>query len=73
MIVAFVMAMAVRYHIDHFKKQVPGASAQLVIGAAAGSVIYAVIILLTEAKLVRELLDLVRSRNSTLVATATSG
>ncbi len=62
MITALIMALMVRFMLDHLKAELPSAVLQVVVGSVAGGIIYAVLVLLTEGALVRKLLQLVRSR-----------
>lgn len=60
MLAAAVMAVVVRYALDHYLAQHVHAVLQVGLGIALGGVIYAVLILLTERPLLRKLLELVR-------------
>jgi succinoglycan exporter len=62
MITALIMALIVRFMLDHLKAELPSAVLQVVVGSVAGGIIYVVLVLLTEGALVRKLLQLVRSR-----------
>ena len=62
MIAALVMAVAVRYLLHLLAERVPNATLQVLIGAAVGGVIYAVLILLTERALLGKILGMVKSR-----------
>lgn len=62
MIAALLMALVVRFLLEHFGAHVPNAVLQLIAGTAIGSVIYTVLILLTERSLLRRLLDMARAR-----------
>jgi len=65
MVTSIVMAVAVRLLIDRIRDSVPGALWQVAIGAAAGALIYAVLVLLTERDLMRKLLQAARQRRAT--------
>lgn len=65
MFTAIVMALVVRFLLDHFGHLVPNPAAQVVIGAAIGSVVYGGLILLTERPLLRKLMQLARKRPPT--------
>ncbi len=56
------MAGAVRYLLHVLAERVPNATLQVLIGAAVGGVIYAVLILLTERALLGKILGMVKSR-----------
>lgn len=73
MLTAFVMALIVRYLIEMIKPSVPGAILQIAVGGIVGAVIYAVLIALTEAQLLRKLVELVRSRKRVVAAPASAG
>jgi succinoglycan exporter len=62
MIAALVMAVAVRYLLHLLAERVPNATLQVLIGAAVGGLIYAVLILLTERALLGKILGMVKSR-----------
>ncbi|MDR6758017.1 succinoglycan exporter [Mycoplana sp. BE70] len=62
MFTAIIMALIVRYLLDHFGPLVPNAAAQVVLGAAVGSAIYGGLILLTERPLLTKLVQLARKR-----------
>ena len=69
MIAAFVMAVAVRYLLHLLADRVPNATLQVLIGAAVGGAIYAILILLTERALLRKILGMVKSRRMPNAAT----
>ncbi|TCL71116.1 lipopolysaccharide biosynthesis protein [Rhizobium sp. BK251] len=73
MITALVMALIVRYMLDHIKDSLPNAVAQVLVGSLVGGAIYVVFVLLTEAQLVRKILELVRARRAPKTAPATTG
>jgi succinoglycan exporter len=56
------MAVAVRYLLHLLAERVPNATLQVLIGAAVGGLIYAVLILLTERALLGKILGMVKSR-----------
>jgi succinoglycan exporter len=60
MLTAAVMAVVVRYALDHYLAQHVHAVLQVGLGIALGGVIFTVLILLTERPLLRKLLELVR-------------
>jgi len=62
MIIAFIMAIIVRFMLDHLKTAMPNAVVQIIVGSVVGGVIYLAFVLLTERALVRKVLQLVRSR-----------
>lgn len=69
MIAAIIMAVAVRFLIDHIKTGLPGGASanaiwQVLVGAAAGAAIYGVLLLLTERDLLRKLVELIRQRKA---------
>jgi succinoglycan exporter len=69
MFASVIMAVAVRFLLDHVKSDLPGglwwnAVVQVGVGALAGAVIYAALLLLTERQLLRKLLELVRQRKA---------
>lgn len=71
MIAAFVMAVAVRYLLHLLADRIPNATLQVLIGAAVGGAIYAILILLTERALLGKILGMVKSRR--MPNTATQG
>jgi succinoglycan exporter len=69
MIASVIMAMAVRFLLEHVKAGLPGgvwwnAVAQVAVGAAAGAAIYGLLLLVTERDLLRKLLELVQERKA---------
>ncbi|ANH07716.1 lipopolysaccharide biosynthesis protein [Shinella sp. HZN7] len=60
MLTAVLMALAVRYALDHVLAPRLPAALQLAAGIALGGVLYGVLVLLTERPLLRKLLDLAR-------------
>ncbi|RUM98354.1 lipopolysaccharide biosynthesis protein [Pseudaminobacter arsenicus] len=62
MVTAVIMALAVRFLLDHIKHDLPGAAMQVIVGSLAGGLIYAVLFVLTERALLRKLLQLARDR-----------
>ncbi|QND45138.1 lipopolysaccharide biosynthesis protein (plasmid) [Rhizobium lusitanum] len=62
MITALIMALIVRFMLDHLKVAMPSAVLQIVVGSVVGGAIYLAFVLLTERALVRKILELVRSR-----------
>ncbi len=69
MIASVIMAVAVRFLLDHVKADLPGgvwgnAVSQVAVGAVAGTVIYCLLLLLTERDLLRKLLELLRQRKA---------
>lgn len=69
MIAAIIMAVAVRFLIDHIKTGLPGGASanaiwQVLVGAAAGAAIYGVLLLLTERDLLRKLVELIHQRKA---------
>lgn len=60
MVSAAVMAVVVRYALDHHLASAVHPVMQLVLGTALGAVLYAVLALLTERPLIRKLLELAR-------------
>lgn len=64
MISAFVMAICVRLLLDALSGRIQNPVIELLIGAAFGGVLYAVILLLTERTLLWKLLSLVSARRS---------
>lgn len=62
MVTAVIMALAVRFLLDHIKHDLPGAAMQVIVGSLAGGLIYAVLFVLTERALLRKLLQLARER-----------
>lgn len=71
MIAALIMAVAVRYLLHALSGHIPSATLQVLVGAAAGGVIYGVLILLTERALLGKILGMVKSRR--MRDTATQG
>ena len=72
MITALVMAVAVRFLLDHIRDEVPSAFWQVVICGIAGGFLYAALVLLTERELLRKLMQLLRARG-TSAANAEAG
>jgi succinoglycan exporter len=75
MVLSVAMAVAVRFLLDHVRMDLPqtpllNATWQVAIGAAAGAVIYGVLLLLTERDLLWKLLELVRQRRTQPAGTA---
>jgi succinoglycan exporter len=68
MLTAALMALAVRYALDHYLAPHFHPVLQVAIGIALGGVIYAVLTLLTERPLLRKLLDMVRHPRASAVA-----
>jgi succinoglycan exporter len=69
MIAAVIMAVGVRFLLDHVKGDLPGgmwtnAMWQVAVGAAAGAIVYGVLLLLTERSLLKKLLELIRQRRA---------
>jgi succinoglycan exporter len=62
MIAALVMAVSVRYLLHVLAERIPSATLQVLVGAAVGGIIYAVLILLTERALLGKILGMVKSR-----------
>lgn len=62
MVTAVIMAISVRFLLDHIKQDLPGAAMQVVVGSLAGGLIYALLFVLTERALARKLLQLIRER-----------
>jgi succinoglycan exporter len=60
MLMAALMALAVRYALEHYLAQRLPATLQLVAGIALGGVLYGGLVLLTERPLLRKLIDLAR-------------
>jgi succinoglycan exporter len=65
------MAVAVRYLLHLLADRIPNATLQVLIGAAVGGAIYAILILLTERALLGKILGMVKSRR--MPNTATQG
>jgi succinoglycan exporter len=61
MITALIMALIVRFMLDHLKVAMPNAVLQIIVGSVVGGAIYLAFVLLTERALVRKVLQLVRS------------
>jgi succinoglycan exporter len=64
-----VMAVAVRFLLDHVKADLPqgpwaNAVSQVAVGAVAGAAVYAVLLLLTERHLLKKLLDLLNQHRA---------
>jgi len=68
MLTAALMALAVRYALDHYLAPHFHPVLQVAIGIALGGLIYAVLTLLTERPLLRKLLDMVRRPRASAVA-----
>ncbi|MCR6498287.1 lipopolysaccharide biosynthesis protein [Shinella sp. CPCC 101442] len=68
MLTAALMALAVRYALDHYLAQHFHPALQVVLGIALGGLIYAVFTLLTERPLLKKLVDLVRRPKAAVVA-----
>ena len=71
LIASIVMAVAVRFLLDHIKADLPhglwsNAVSQVAVGALAGAVIYGVLLLLTERDLLKKLRELLRQRRARL-------
>ncbi|MGB3388001.1 MAG: lipopolysaccharide biosynthesis protein [Pseudaminobacter sp.] len=64
MVTAVIMALAVRFLLDHIKHDLPGAAMQVIVGSVAGGLIYALLFLATERALVKKLLQLTRERRA---------
>jgi succinoglycan exporter len=58
------MAVAVRFLLERFGAELPGAAIQVLAGSIAGALIYAVLFGLTERALLRKLLRLLRERRA---------
>jgi succinoglycan exporter len=69
---AFAMAVAVRFLVERLRDSDFGPIAQIAIGGAAGAIIYAVLILLTERALVRDLFGMVARLRGGAQASPTS-
>ena len=72
MITALVMAVAVRFLLDHIRDEVPSALWQVAICGIVGGFLYAALVLLTERELLRKLMQLLRARG-TSAANAEAG
>jgi succinoglycan exporter len=71
LLASIVMAVMVRFLLDHSKAGLPhgpwlNAVSQVAIGALAGAAIYGVLLLLTERDLLKKLLGLLRQRRARL-------
>lgn len=71
LLASIVMAVTVRFLLDHIKTGLPhgpwlNAISQVAAGAVAGAAIYGVLLLLTERDLLRKLLGLLRQRRARL-------
>ena len=64
MVTAIVMAVAVRFLLDHIRHDLPGAATQVLVGGLAGGILYALLFLLTERTLLRKLLQVARDRRA---------
>jgi len=64
MVTAIVMAVAVRFLLDHIRHDLPGAATQVLVGGLAGGILYALLFLLTERALLRKLLQVARDRRA---------
>ncbi|MDI7862059.1 lipopolysaccharide biosynthesis protein [Rhizobiaceae bacterium n13] len=62
MMTALVMAVALRYLLDHYGSHIPSPIMQIGVGAIAGGMIYAVLVLLTERPLLGKLIGLFLKR-----------
>jgi len=67
MIASLIMAVSVRWLLDRMKDDLPGglwwnAASQVMVGIAAGAVLYGLLLFLMERGLLRKLLELVRQR-----------
>jgi succinoglycan exporter len=67
MVTAIIMAVAVRFLLERFGAELPGAAMQVLAGSLAGTLIYAVLFGLTERALLRKLLRLLRERRAVSV------
>jgi len=68
MIASIIMAVAVRFLLDHVRAGLPGglwwnALSQVAVGAVVGAAIYGILLVLTERELLRKLLELWQRRN----------
>ena len=71
LIASIVMAVAVRFMLEHIKTDLPqgvwlNAVSQVAVGAVAGAAIYGVLLLLTERDLLKKLRELLRQRRARL-------
>jgi succinoglycan exporter len=73
MITALIMAVAVRFLLDHIRDDLPSAVLQVVVCGLAGGVIYTVLVLLTERELLRKLLQLLRERRTPAASAGVGG
>ncbi|GGD24073.1 lipopolysaccharide biosynthesis protein [Aureimonas glaciei] len=64
MLVAVVMAIAVRFLLDQVKADIPSDVLRVFLGMAVGGVLYGVMVLLTERPLIMKLLALVMKRRA---------
>jgi succinoglycan exporter len=64
MVTAIIMAVAVRFLLERFGGELPGAAMQVLAGSIAGALIYAVLFVLTERALLRKLVRLLRERRA---------
>lgn len=64
MINALIMAVCVRFAVEHLQIRLDSAALELIAGAAIGAVIYGLLLLLTERALLRKLLQLARTRGT---------
>lgn len=60
MFTALVMALVVRLLLVHFGELVPNAALQVITGALIGGIVYGALLLVTERRLLRRLLELAR-------------
>lgn len=67
MVTAAIMAVAVRFLLERFGSELPGAAMQVIVGGVAGALIYALLFLATERPLLRKLLQLLRERRAASV------
>lgn len=67
MVTAAIMAVAVRFLLERFGGELPGAAMQVLAGSLAGALIYALLFVLTERALLRKLLQLLRERRAASV------
>lgn len=73
MVTAIIMAVSVRFLLDHTKDDLPGAVWQVVVGSLAGGLIYAILVLLTERDLLKKLLQLSRQRKASASSSGIGG
>lgn len=64
MLIALVMAVSVRFMLDHFSGEIPNAVLQVLLGGAFGALLYTALLLLTERALITKLVSLVRARRA---------